>query len=577
MNPNHRTKTILRINIIGILLALGIGAVGVQVVRVQLLQGEWLSMQAASRYRGAVTLSADRGDIYDIQGRKMAVSTQVGAIGVHPRRLQQPERYVAALSQVLDVNSQTLQTNLNSEKSFVWIKRQVNPRQMQAVRSLELEGLIFSHEQRRFYPHKTLASQVLGFCGVDGKGLEGLEFFYNQELQGTRASLDILRDALGRGFAGAASQRPLTRGHNLVLTIDATIQHITESALAQAVREYSAASGMALVMCPKTGAILAMAQYPTFNPNTYSAFDRSLWRNRAVTDVFEPGSTMKIFTAAAALESGTCSSGSLFYCEKGRYAIGRNTVRDVKPNEWLTLEQVIQRSSNIGAVKIGETIGNEALYNSLRAFGFGAKTDIDSPGEVSGSLAPFNRWTRIDAATIAFGQGLTVTAVQLAAATAAVANGGLLMRPYLVARISDAQGFSVGQVDPQVVRRVLSPETAERLNRILQTVATSEGTGRQAALPEYPVAGKTGTAQKVIDGRYHPSKYLSSFVGFVPANDPALVILTIVDEPQRQHYGGVVAAPVFRRIAEEILNYLNIAPVRAPRHLTAAVTCGSES
>ena len=314
-------------------------------------------------------------------------------------------------------------------------------------------------------------------------------------------------------------------------------------------------------MAPATGEVLALAHYPFFNPNSYRDFRRELWRNRAITDSFEPGSTMKIFTVAAAIDSGVCSPSTIFYCENGEYRIGRNTIHDTKSHGWLSLQQIVKYSSNIGSVKMAEKLGPHKLYDYLRAFGFGQRSGITCPGETAGSLSSFKAWSAIDAGAISFGQGISVSAIQLITAASAIANDGMLMRPLLVKEITDRNGRMVKRFSPEPVRRVVSSHNAATVRRILKTVITEGGTGVNAALKGYSSGGKTGTAQKIDDsGTYAKGRYLTSFVGFAPADHPELAILVIVDEPKVHAYGGIVAAPVFRQIALETLSYLNIPP-----------------
>ena len=412
---------------------------------------------------------------------------------------------------------------------------------------------------------------MLGFTGIDGHGLEGVEFYYDKELSGSQTTFTICKDALGRGFDAQIPSSGGQAGNNLILTIDRQIQFIAEQALAEAVTKNNALSGMAIVMEPTTGAIKALVNYPLFNPNNYRNYDRSTWRNRAITDSFEPGSTMKIFSAAAALQSGLSGPDTIYYCENGKYRVGPHTVNDTKPHQWLSLQQVVKYSSNIGAVKIVEQIGAHTLYDYLKGFGFGDLTAIDCPGESSGSLLNYKRWTVVDRGAIAFGQGIAVTALQLITAASALANDGIMMRPYLVQAVTDPVGRPLRKVEPVVLRQVLSPETALRVRRIMRTVITEGGTGTQADLEGYAVCGKTGTAQKIdSSGKYTHSRYVSSFIGFVPTERPVLAVLVVVDEPKGTTYGGLVAAPAFKQIVKETMSYLNIAPVDSLRKLTVS-------
>jgi cell division protein FtsI (penicillin-binding protein 3) len=443
----------------------------------------------------------------------------------------------------------------------VWVKRQASPKEVNLVKDLSLAGITFVPEHNRYYPQRSLAAQVLGFTGIDGYGLEGLEFAYNDQLKGGVDHYTIVRDALG---ANVNADNPIdgdNSGNNLVLTIDATIQYQAEKALAETVNQTKAKSGMVVVMNPRSGALLAMVNIPQFNPNAFADYHKATWRNRVITDPFEPGSTLKIFLAAAALDSGVSTANTIYYCEKGTYRVGSNIVHDIKSHGWLSLQQIIKYSSNIGAIKVGEKLGPKALHTYLGAFGFGQKTGIDCPGETPGSLPHYKRWSQIDAGAIAFGQGIAVSALQLAQAVSVIANDGVLMQPYIVQAVTDANGAPIKSYAPRRKRRVISASTARMVARIMKTVTTEEGSGINAALDGYSVSGKTGTAQKIADtGTYAKDRYISSFVGFTPTVNPAAVIVVIIDEPQKAYYGGIVAAPVFRRIAHETLSYLNIPP-----------------
>jgi cell division protein FtsI (penicillin-binding protein 3) len=566
----HRALRV-RLHLVAGVFALAIALIAAKAVHVQLFQGDWLSEKAAAQYQGSMVTQGQRGTIYDRNLHKLAASIDVASIGAFPKAVEHPKEAARLLGAALDLKRRDVERRLASSSNFVWIKRQVTPREAKNVESLALRGIQFVTEPSRIYPQKTVAAQILGFSGVDGQGLEGLEFFYNERLSGDTARLTVTRDALGRGFQVEHVAMPDPSGNNLVLTLDRTIQYNAEVRLAEAVAEFGAKSGIAIVMQPATGAILAQAHYPLFNPNAFKSTEKANSRNRAITDPFEPGSTMKIFTAAVALEAGVCSPATVFNCENGNYRIGSNTVHDTHPHGWLPLSEIVKVSSNIGAIKIAELLGHQGLYEGLRRFGIGQKTGIDSPGETSGSIAPWERWRRIDGATIAFGQGVSVSALQLLTATAALANGGLLMKPYLVQAITDSRGRLVESFKPQPVRRAVSPETARAMVEIMKGVVTKGGTATSAAMERYTVAGKTGTAQKVEAGSYAHGKYTSLFVGFAPADAPAVAILVAIDEPQKAHYGGVVAAPTFKRIAQETLDHLATPPEKEGQGFTASI------
>ncbi|MBR9979616.1 MAG: penicillin-binding protein 2 [Desulfatitalea sp.] len=562
----------LRAAIVGGLFFVWLAAIGVRAGYVQIHDGTWLSDQAAGRYEREVTLQGKRGTIYDRRHEAMAMSVETTSVAASPGLVTDKNQAATALARALRLDAKQILQRLNSGRSFVWIKRQAGPKEVSAVRELNLPGIGFLPEHSRFYPNGVLGAQVLGFTGIDGQGLEGLEFNYNTALQGAAATITVKRDARGRGFGTHAENTLPRAGQNLVLTIDRQVQYIAEQALADAVTEYQASSGMALVMIPQTGELLAMAHYPFFNPNAFGKSDRATWRNRAITDPFEPGSTLKIFSAAAAMENGISAPDTIYYCENGTYRLAGHTVNDTKPHGWLSLQQIVKYSSNIGAVKMVEQMGPGLLHATLKGFGFGVRTGIDCPGESPGSLADYRRWTVVDTGAIAFGQGVSVTAVQLLSAASAIANDGMLMRPYVVQAVLDANGQPVHTAAPEAIGQVVSAQTALSLRRIMHSVVTEGGTGVQANVAGYAVSGKTGTAQKIDrSGKYSPDQFIASFVGFAPTERPAIAVLVVVDEPRKGRYGGLVAAPVFSRIVKETLGYLDVPPSGDWKKLRVAV------
>jgi len=551
----------MRILLVGLFFCGAFAAIITKAVHLQVYRSQWLSQIATGQYEKLLTTSGQRGIIYDRNMREMAVSVNVTSIAAYPSRIKDVAATARPLARILKLDAGAVKKRLAAGKSFVWIKRKTTAKETSQVKELDLPGIDFVQEYNRYYPNTTLAAQALGFTGLDGEGLEGIEFYYNRQLTGADKNFTVFKDALGNGFSPESRELVTDKGHNLVLTIDGTIQYITENALQQAIGQYSAVSALAIVMQPQTGALLAIAHYPTINPNSYLDFDRFRWRNRAITDPFEPGSTFKIFSAAAALEYGNIKPDDIFFCENGAYKIGKNVVHDVRRHGWLSLQQIIKFSSNIGAVKVGEKVGAKKLYQTFRNFGFGEKTGIDCPGETTGSLSHYSSWSDIDVGAISFGHGLSVSAVQLITAVSAIANDGILMKPYIVEEVTDQNGLSVKKFEPQVVRRAVSARTAEIVKKILKTVITEGGTGVNAALDGYSVCGKTGTARKLDEnGKYSDSKHIASFVGFTPADHPQIAILVVIDEPKEIYYGGAVAAPVFKDIAQQTLNYLNVAP-----------------
>ncbi len=551
----------LRITIVGVFFALCFTSVFVKAGYLQIYQSSWLAKKAADQYEKPFKETGKRGTIYDANLREIAVSIDTTSIAAFPSKIEDKTFAANRIASSLNMDANLIKRILFSDKSFVWLKRKATPNEVYALKNLDIEGICFLNEHSRVYPQKTLAAQTIGFTGVDGNGLEGLEFYFDNQLKGLNGNFIVLKDALGQGFNAEKNYDYNYSGNNLVLTINQTVQYLTEKALQEAVVENSAKAGIAMVMVPKTGAILAMANYPSLNPNSYKKFDKQLWRNRAITDPIEPGSTMKMFTASAAIEKGDCTPNTTFYCENGEYTIGKHTIHDTHQYGWLTLADIVKYSSNIGAYKIVKKIGSENLYKSLKNFGFGEKTGINCPGETSGFLASYKKWRNIDEGTIAFGQGISASPLQIITATSAIANQGLLMKPYIVQAILDQKGQVIERFEPTPVRLAISPESADTIKKILTTVVSKEGTGFNAMLDGYTVCGKTGTAQKVDKtGRYARDKYVSSFIGFAPVEDPAVTILVIIDEPAKNHYGGIVAAPAFKKIAQETLTYLGISP-----------------
>jgi cell division protein FtsI (penicillin-binding protein 3) len=560
-----------RVTVVALFFMGCLAVIGTKATYLQIYRGSWLAQMAADQYERTSPISGNRGTIYDRNHAEMAVSIGVTSLAAYPGQIENIRATATALAKALNIKYKRLYQKLTANKSFVWIKRQATPKETEAVKNLELKGIGFIPEYNRFYPNKTLAAQILGFTGIDGEGLEGIEFYYDRYLKGAKGNFTILRDALGNGFISADNSLPDNSGSNLILTIDRNIQYISEKALQETVTTFSAKSGIAIVLVPKTGAILALAHFPFFNPNVFADYSRERWRNRAITDPFEPGSTMKIFSATAAIESGGSSPNSIFFCENGAYRIGGNIVHDLGAYGWLSLQQIIKYSSNIGAVKVSEMVGSELLYHSLRGFGFGQKTGIDCPGETPGSLTHFKKWSKLDAGAISFGHGIAVSAVQLVAAVSSIANDGILMKPYLIGEITDQNGNTIHRFEPRKIRRVISSGTAHTVKKMMQTVVTKGGTGVRAALDGYSVCGKTGTTQKINEeGTYAEGKYIASFVGFTPAKNPEIAVLVVIDEPQEKYYGGIVAAPTFKKIAHETLNYLNIPPNRDLNRLTVS-------
>ena len=554
----------VRLGLVFLVFVLIWGGIVWRALQLQVLEADRLAKMAERECYKVIRLNPVRGNIYDRRGEKLAVSLEADSVFAHPVDLKNPDQAAAALAKVLHTDRSKLAQRLKSDASFVWVKRQITPTEVAKVQALKIEGVGFLKESKRFYPNKSLASHILGFVGVDSVGLEGLERGYDEYLRGGVNRWRVQRDALGRTYLDRdVAVMDNLKGADVTLTIDRRIQYVVEKALAEAVKTYGAKGGQVLVMRPHTGEILAAAVAPGFNPNVFSRYPISQRRFRILSDTFDPGSTFKVFVVAAALEEGLVRPNDKFFCEKGSYTIVRNVVHDHKPYGWLTVDEIIQHSSNIGTVKVSEKLGDETLYRYLNRFSFGQRTGVDFPGESPGLLRSYKNWRQIDAANIAFGQGLSVTSMQLGSAMSVLVNDGILMRPFLVSEIRDSQGRLLLRNKPEIVRQVISPQTAREVRTMLRLVVADGGTGVLADSPEYPAAGKTGTAQKLdpVTKRYSNEKYFSSFLGYVPYQKPELVIFVGLDEPGPKIYGGTVAAPVFREIARQVLPMLDVTPV----------------
>jgi cell division protein FtsI (penicillin-binding protein 3) len=444
----------------------------------------------------------------------------------------------------------------------------VDPATARAVRDLQLDGVGFLTENRRYYPQRELASHVIGYVGLDNTGMSGIEYAFESAIRGRAAKVVIRTDARRR--ATEHREKPSTDGQTVVLTIDESIQHVVEKELERSVQETGSVAGVAVVMDPRTGEILALANRPTFNPNKFGAYPSSRWRNRAVADAYEPGSMFKIITAAAGLEEKVVDPDEVIDCGHGFLEVAGIRINDHNVFDALTFRDVMAKSSDVGVARVAQRLGRDNFSRYIRHFGFGSPTGVELPGESGGLLRAPNRWSALSLPTLSFGQEIGVTALQMTAAVAAVANGGYLMKPTIVRQIEDSEGRVVREGRPVAVRRVLDGATAATLTEILRGVVV-RGTGHRAAIPGYAVAGKTGTAQKVeAGGKYSMIDHVASFVGFVPASRPALVVLVSLDTPKGpSNEGGDVAAPLFARIAEPALRRLAVPPDDPDRVLRA--------
>jgi cell division protein FtsI/penicillin-binding protein 2 len=495
--------------------------------------------------------------------RKLAVDYNVYSIYAIPNKIRVSERpeIADALSGVLQVERDLILDRIENEKSFVWLKREVEKEISDAVSGLNINGIKLIKEYKRFYPKGSLASHVIGFAGLDDTGLEGVELAYDGYLKGAPGWRWTVRDAKRRDIlSGDVKFIPPSEGLDVILTIDETIQHIAERELDKVFKRYKAKGASIIVMDPHNGDILALANRPSFDLNNFSSSMEDRMRNRAVTDIYEPGSVFKVVTASCAVEKRAVDLKQEFFCENGEYRIGGHVLHDHEPHGTLTFREIIEESSNIGVTKVAEIVGKDDIYSFCKLFGFGDLTGIDMPGEVRGILRHSNKWSRLSISSIPIGQEIAVTSIQLVTAISVIANGGYLVRPRVVREIRNKAQDVIKSFVPQEVRRVLSKESAETMRDILKGVVEN-GTGVDAGLGRYTTAGKTGTGQKVgADGRYSHKKFIASFLGFAPAVEPKIAIIVSVDEPRPVYYGGKVAAPVFRNVARDVLRYLKVQP-----------------
>jgi cell division protein FtsI (penicillin-binding protein 3) len=549
--------------LVGLLALWGV-AIGGRLWSLQVAQHDEFVRRAERQQQRVIELDPPRGTIFDARGRELAVSIDVESVFAVPREV--PDRAGAAtrLARVLGVEREKVARALEQDREFVWVARKLDPPVARAVRALELPGIYFLEESKRYYPMRQLAAQVLGFVGTDNHGLAGLEANYEKVVAGKPGRRTVLRDAR-RGLAvppGLPHADPVP-GADLVLTLDSALQQIVEEELDAIYTTRRAQNASAVLLDPETGAVLAMASRPTFDPNAFRAAGEAALRNRPVQDAYEPGSTFKMVTAAAALEQGVVSPSDRFDCEMGGITLAGVRISDHKPFGNLSFREIIAKSSNVGTIKTALRVPTPDFYAAIRAFGFGRPTGVDLPGESPGLLMPLERWPGLAKAYISFGQGISVTPLQLAAAFAAVANGGRLLEPYVVEEIRGADGVRRPHPLPVVRGEPASPRTIATLRELLAGVTREGGTGRAAVTPGYDAAGKTGTAQKAVPGRgYLPDEFIASFVGWAPVDRPLFVGVVVVDDPEGGYHGGDVAAPVFGAIARRALLTRHVRPER---------------
>jgi cell division protein FtsI (penicillin-binding protein 3) len=526
-------------------------ALGARALYLQGLHGDFLQQKGESRYSRVIELSATRGMVVDRNNEPLAISTPVESVAASPADIQITAEQTARLAQLLAMDAAEVQRKLgDARREFVYLKRQLPPEQAARVVQLGIKGVFLQREYRRYYPAGEVMAHVIGVTDIDDRGQEALELAFEETLAGKAGSRRVLKDRLGRIIEDMESiQRP-ENGATLALSIDARLQYLTFRELRAAVMEHRAKAGGIVVLDVKSGEILAMANLPSYNPNNRGRFDPRRTRNRAVTDLFEPGSTLKPFTAAAALESGSVHPQSVIQTAPGQLTIGKRTIHDAHPQGALTVAQVIQKSSNVGAAKMALALPAETLWKLFNEVGFGTPPDSGFPGEGSGKLRAYRNWRPIEQATMSYGHGISMSLLQLARAYTIFATDGELTPVTLIKRAAPAE-----------TKRILSAETARAVRAMLELAVQPGGTAPRAQVAGYRVAGKTGTARKIEGGGYAANKYVSAFVGFAPASAPRVVIAVMIDEPTAgQYYGGAVAAPVFSRVAAEALRLLGVTP-----------------
>jgi cell division protein FtsI (penicillin-binding protein 3) len=538
-----------RVHVLVAIMAIWGIAIGVRLCFLQIVQSAGYVERAKDQQQVYVEIRPRRGDILDREGNALASSVKVDSVFAHPYQMKDPQGTAKVLSRLTGVSYQKLLKQFDPKKTFVWVKRKISDPEKTAIQAAALPGVGFQKEFRRVYPLRKTAAHVLGYVDIDEKGQTGLERRYNADVHGQPGNVLMLRDAHGKSFQ--REDKVPQPGANLMTTIDSNIQFVVEKELDEAQARTRAAAISIIVMDPRSGAILAMANSPTFNPNQHAAFHPSTWINPALSLTYEPGSTFKMVAVAAALEEGLTTPEEVIDCLNGSITLFRRTIRDHNPYGLLTVREIIQNSSNVGTIRLAQRVGDERLADYVRRMGFGQLTSVDLPAEIPGLVWGLKDWEKTSFASIAIGQEIGVTPLQIVSFLAALGNGGILYKPYVVQKIQDPSG-STREIKP-IGRRVLSETTARQIQEMLAGVVT-DGTAKASKLEGYTAAGKTGTAQKATPGKgYIGHKYVASFAGFAPARNPQLAIAVVVDEPKGKYYGAEVAAPVFKRIAEQVL------------------------
>jgi cell division protein FtsI (penicillin-binding protein 3) len=547
-----------RVRVLVVIMAIWSMGIAARLYFLQIVESKYYVEKAAQHQQDEVPVTPRRGDIWDRNGNLLASSSAVDSVFARPSAMKDPATVARALAPLTGLPFKDLLLKLDPDRSWVFIKRKITPEQRRRIEKANLPGVGFQPEFKRFYPKIQTAAHLLGYVDVDEVGKSGLEASYNSLIGGQPGKMLLLRDGLFNTYQ-REQQLPLA-GANLTTTIDMNIQFFAEKELIAVVNQTHAAGASIVVMDPNSGAILADANWPTYNPNNYQIFPEPSWsQNPSLSSIYEPGSTFKMVTVAAALEEGLTTPDEKIFCENGAFTLHGRTIDDHDKYGWLTVREIIQNSSNIGAIKLGIRVGEERLWSYIDRYGFGKKTSIDLPAEVTGQVHDVPHWQKTSIASVSMGHEVSVTPLQTAMMVSIVANGGIRYKPYVVQKIDDPRR-GITEIKPSGVR-VMSQKTAQQLREMLEDVVT-DGTAKTSRLEGYRAAGKTGTAQKVdtVNGGYFKSKYVSSFAGFVPVSNPKLAIVVVIDDPKGQHFGGVIAAPVFKRIAEQALRAMSVVP-----------------
>lgn len=542
-----------------------LAAITVRAFELQVISSDEIITRAHKKFDHAVELSSNRGTIYDRSGQPLAISLEVNSIAANPKIIADPWKASMQLSKALDLDRRYLAKKLSEKRYFVWIKRQVTPNEVEAVKALNIKGVGFYDEAKRFYPESESLANLIGFVGIDGKGLEGLELSYDAILKGMERKIGVHKDGMGRIiYARGLQPEEAKDGNTLRLTIDRRIQYIAFQELKKAVVNNKAHSGFVIITNPFTGEILALASNPSFDPNKGAYNHLSGHTNMAISHTFEPGSVIKPFWVGWGIDKKMFNVTRSVFCENGSFTFHRVTIHDHEKYGWLPVNDIIKFSSNIGIAKLMDPVSAGDMYSCLQAFGFLDPTGIDFPGEPQGLIRDPGAWTGVDKATISFGQGFAVTGIQLITAFNAMVNGGMVMKPYLVERITDMKNQPVQEIRPTILRKILSQEACDQVVGVMKTVALKGGTAESANMPTFQVFGKTGTAQKIdpLTGAYADGDYISSFIGGIidATGKIRMTMIVCINEPRPFYYASIVACPLFKEIVSQCATIMELSP-----------------